>query len=150
MSYRTYYAEIEQEFLPDPMLAPAGNKFSFIADPNRYKLIEIPLYRTGVIEGKVTLCEKEGDRNIGGVRLMVKGINRDYQKIIKTFADGTFYCMGILPGDYSLEVDPVQLGIMNAASSPQRIEFRVKTKAEGDFINNLKFKLKIIYGKINY
>jgi hypothetical protein len=33
------------------MLAPALDKFSFVADPNQYKRIEIPFYRTGVAEG---------------------------------------------------------------------------------------------------
>jgi len=126
VGYRTYHAEVVKELLPDPVLAPVTNKFSFIAVPNRYKNIEIPLYHTGVIEGKVTLCEKQENRNIGGVRLIIKGINNQYEKIIKTFSDGTFYLSGILPGEYSLEVDPVQIEFLSSVCLPRQIIFEVR------------------------
>jgi len=143
VGYRTYHAEVVKELLPDPVLAPVMSRFSFIAVPNRYKNIEIPLYHTGVIEGKVTLCEKQRNRNIGGVRLIIKGINNNYEKIIKTFSDGTFYLSGVLPGEYSLKVDPVQLEFLTSVCLPRQINFKVRRTSEGDFTDKLNFKLMV-------
>jgi hypothetical protein len=148
VGYRTYYAEVVKDLLPDPLLAPVTNKFSFTAVPNRYKSIEIPLYHTGGIEGKVTLCEKQSNRNIGGLRLIIKGINNEYEKIIKTFSDGTFYCTGILPGEYSLKIDPLQLEFLSSVCDPQQIKFKVSKTTKGDFLDKLNFKLMINNDKI--
>jgi len=144
MSYRKYYAEIITEELPDPLLAPLFSKFSFVAGPNGFKHIEIPLYHTGIIEGKVTFCEEGLCRNIGGVRLIIRGLNKKFEKTIRTFSDGTFYCMGILPGHYTVEIDPLQLGLLNALSRPGRYRFRIKGSPEGDFAENLDFMITAI------
>ena len=139
--YRTYQAEIDVSTLPDPTLAPPYTRFSFIADPNHYKRIDIPLYRTGVIEGNVTLRKDGTDRGLGGIRLLIKGIGSEHEETIRTFSDGGFYAMSLLPGKYSLEVDPTQLGFLHAVSEPGKIEFEVKALPEGDSLDGLNFLL---------
>jgi hypothetical protein len=140
-SYWKYNAEVVQSLLPSPSLAPLMSEFSFVADPNRYKRIEIPLYRTGVIEGRITLRKDSSDSGLGGVRLQLKGVDRTYEETIRTFADGGFYAMNLLPGKYTLEIDPAQLTFLNAVSQPVRVEFEVKALAEGDYIENLNILL---------
>ncbi|MDD4108225.1 MAG: hypothetical protein PHH93_05860, partial [Prolixibacteraceae bacterium] len=132
--YRKYNAEIIREYMPDPLLAPKTMRFSFITDPNRFKQIEVPLYRTGVLEGKVTVCDGKDSYGQGGIRLIIKGMNNMFEKTIRTFSDGTFYCMGIMPGHYTLEADPVQCDLLNAESVPGIHEFEVKAVAGGDFV----------------
>jgi hypothetical protein len=136
-SYWKYNAEVVQTALPNPTLAPRVSEFSFVADPNRYKRIEIPLYRTGVIEGTVTLRKDGNDTGLGGVRLLLRGVNHSYEETVRTFSDGGYYAMNLLPGKYTLEVDPVQLTFLNAVSQPVRLEIEVKATAGGDYIENL-------------
>jgi hypothetical protein len=124
--YRKYNAEIISEALPDPLLAPLFSKFSFITEPNRFKRIEIPLYGTGILEGKVTIREMEKCYYRGGIRLIITATDREFKKIISTFSDGTFYCMELLPGTYTLEVDPRQLDFPDAESLPEYHNFEVK------------------------
>jgi len=140
-SYWRYNAEVVVSALPNPTLAPLATEFSFIADPNRYKRIEIPLYRTGVIEGIVTLRKGGIDTGQGGVRLILKGKTRTFEETIRTFNDGAFYASNLLPGKYVLEIDPTQLTFLNATSQPERIEFEVKALAGGDYLENLLLKL---------
>ncbi len=140
-SYWQYNAEIVQSALPNPNLAPKISKFSFIADPNRYKRIEIPLYQTGVVEGKVVLRSDNGDEGIGGLRLMLKGIDHTYAETIRTFSDGGFYAMNLLPGKYALAVDSIQLSFLDATSDPVNLGFEVQALAEGDYIEGLNFIL---------
>ena len=130
-AYRRYRAEVIREALPDPLLAPAVTKFSFITDPNSFKRIEIPLYVTGVLEGKVLLCKEKENYCRGGIRLLIKSTDNEFEKTIKTFSDGTFYCMSLLPGNYTLKVDPVQLNFLNAESSQLCYNFTI-TKASGE------------------
>ena len=140
-SYQSYNVEIIQSELPDPMLAPRNCRFSFIADPNRYKLIKIPLYRTGVIEGRVTLLSDGSCQPTGGIKVIIEEQDRAGKEIITTFSDGSFYSMGILPGRYILRIDQSQLDCMDLISSPETINIEVRAHADGDFLEDLNFIL---------
>lgn len=141
-SYWKYHAEVVQTALPNPTLAPLKSEFSFVTDPNRYKRIELPLYRTGTIEGKVTLHKNGSEEGLGGVRLLLKGLDRTYKETIRTFSDGSYYSMNLLPGKYEMEVDPTQLNFLVAISEPRQLEFTVKALAEGDYLEGLNIILE--------
>lgn len=140
-SYWTYHAEIVQEALPNPTLAPVTRKFSFTTDPNRHKPVEIPLYRTGVIEGSVTLIQGNKKSAPGGVRLKLKSLDRDYKKTLRTFNNGSYYAMNLLPGEYKITIEPVQLDYLGVISKPEKRTFKIKALAEGDYLQKLNFKL---------
>jgi hypothetical protein len=140
-SYWKYNAEIVQSALPDPTLAAAVSEFSFITDPNRHKLIEIPLYRTGVIEGRITITNRDNEEGLGGIRLLLNGIDNKYEETIRTFSDGNYYAMRLLPGKYTLEVDPAQVSFLNATCQPGKLEFEIKALSEGDYKENMDFLL---------
>jgi len=142
-SYWRYNAEIVQSALPNPMLAPLFTEFSFEADPNRYKPIDIPLYRTGVIEGLVRLNHTDGKQHgLGGLRLILKHTTSEKTETLHSFSDGGFYAMNLLPGHYTLEVDPVQLSFLNAKSEPEKTNFEIKALSNGDYIEGLSIILK--------
>lgn len=137
--YWTYYAEIVQSALKNPGLAPLHKEFAFVADPNVYKRIEVPLYRTGVIDGLVTASTEESVNALGGIRLLLKDVSRDQSRVVRTFSDGGFYAMGLLPGIYKIEIDPVQLAFLNKQSLPPDSTFIIEARADGHFLSNLNF-----------
>ncbi|MCR9083883.1 MAG: hypothetical protein NXH89_15755, partial [Cyclobacteriaceae bacterium] len=144
-SYWTYALEIDTQALPDPTLAPKEKKFGFVAEPNRFKVIDIPLYRTGIIEGAVLMKQKSGEQGIGGLRLLLtkKGTG-ELIETLRTFADGSYYAFGLLPGNYQLEIDPKQLEFLNANVDQSIIEFEIKPLIDGDYLENLNFTLSKI------
>ncbi|WP_288371026.1 hypothetical protein [uncultured Algoriphagus sp.] len=144
-SYWTYTLEIDTQSLPDPTLAPKEKKFGFVAEPNRFKVIDIPLYRTGIIEGAVLMKQKSGEQGIGGLRLLLtkKGTG-ELIETLRTFADGSYYAFGLLPGNYQLEIDPKQLEFLNANVDQSIIEFEIKPLIDGDYLENLNFTLSKI------
>ncbi len=141
-AFQTFRAEILNKKLPDPTLAPQKPRFSFTVGPNHFKPIEIPLSRTGVIEGKVTLTQGEKTRGLGGIRLKLIHLEQDFQKTLRTFSNGFFYAMNLLPGRYQLTIDPIQLRYLEATSTPEKKTFRIKARVAGDFIEKLNFQLK--------
>ena len=136
-SYYRYNLEVNRNALPNPMLVPAKDQFSFVTDPNRYKRIEIPFYRTGVVDGMVYV-EREG-RLLpqGGLRLLLTGLDRDISETIRNFSDGGYYVMDLPPGRYTIEVDPTQLQFLNASQKGGPLHFEIRALSEGDFIENL-------------
>lgn len=142
-SYWTYRLTVDQSALPDATLAPLVEKFSFVADPNRFKLIDIPLYRTGTIEGMVYR-----DRGAGvldpqpGLRLkLARNGNHEGATTVRTFADGSFYAHGLIPGDYTLLVDSMQLKFMNVVQRPDTLKFTILPLPDGHWIDTLEIRL---------
>ncbi len=135
--YWNYQIEVSIASLPDPTLAPLFTKFSFVADPNQYKRIEIPMYRAGIMEGNVILIRNGEEINLSGVRVILKSKEREQEEVLKTFSDGGFYSLNLIPGHYTLEIDPVQLDFLGAKSEPPVTEFEVKPTLEGDYIGGI-------------
>jgi len=136
-----YNIEIDRSKIPDPLLIPSLDQFSFIADPNQYKTIEIPFYRAGVIEGLVYTLIDGREEEVGGLRLTIKGKDRDFEKNIRTFRDGRFYALDIPPGSYTLEVDPAQLAYIGVVPRDGIFEFEIKATSEGDYLEDLDIVL---------
>ncbi len=141
-NYRTCNVRIIRDALPEPTLSPKVSRFSFTADPNRTRLLEIPLYRTGIIEGSVTLAKEENIQNPGGVRLKLISKSGEHTQTLRTFHNGTFYAQSLLPGEYALTVDPVQLDFLEAKSIPQKIILEIRALPEGDHQKDLNFTLQ--------
>ncbi len=141
-SYWKYRLDIDIAALPNPNLAPKLKSFSFIAEPNRYRQIDIPLYQTGIIDGSV-LVERDGKQvGQGGLRLeLMRTGETEPIEIIRTFSDGSFYSYGLLPGKYKLRVDAKQLEFMQVESQPAELEFEIKALADGDYLEGLTLVL---------
>lgn len=140
-SYWTYRIEIDKNALPDPTLAPKQSTFSFVADPNHYRMIEVPLYRTGTIEGSVLIPKEQGELvGVGGLRLFLTGED-DKTETIRTFNDGSFYTYGVIPGKYTLKIDPKQLTYIGLTSNPGTLEFDINAAPDGEYLEGLDFVL---------
>ena len=142
-SYWTYKLEVDISDLPDPTLAPKEKVFGFMADPNQFKSIDIPLYRTGMLEGSVLRETEIGLQGVGGLRITLHRIgDAEPLETIRTFSDGGYYAFGLLPGKYTLEVDPKQLEFMKVSATPGKMEFEIKALAEGDYLDGMNVILK--------
>ncbi len=142
-SYWKYQMEVDIHALPNPNLAPKVKRFTFVAEPNRYRNIDIPLYQTGIIEGFVVVDNGGKEEGLGGLRLVLEKLNdSEPLQLLRTFTDGGFYVFGLMPGKYRLYADPKQLEFMNVSSEPGILEFEIKALADGDYLENLNFKLR--------
>ncbi len=134
--------EINLGAIPNPLLVPVIKEFSFVTDPNRFKPMDIPFYMSGVIDGMVMRREAESDRGLGGVRVLLRQMDGDFEETMRTFSDGSYYAMEIPPGRYEAWVDTTQQEFLNVRSEPAVRRFEVQALAEGDFLENLDFVLR--------
>jgi outer membrane protein OmpA-like peptidoglycan-associated protein len=140
-SYYKYNMSVNRNAIPDPTLVPIKDKFSFIADPNQYKRIEIPFYRGGTVEGVVLIKRNGMTTGQGGLRLNLKAVGKDFETVVRTMSDGGFYVMDLAPGKYTVEVDSVQQSFLSVKQQPEKFSFEIKALAEGDFLEALNIAL---------
>jgi hypothetical protein len=136
-SYYRYNLSVNRNAIPDATLIPGKNHLGFVTDPNQYKRIEIPFYRGGIIEGKVVIKSDSIEKGLGGLRLIVKGIDTEYTETIRTFNDGNFYAMDIPPGKYLIQVDPAQLEFVDARQENDKMLFEIKPVSQGDYLEGM-------------
>ncbi|MEX1213058.1 MAG: SPOR domain-containing protein [Balneolaceae bacterium] len=144
--YRRYNLSINKNSLANPMLMPAVEEFSAITDPNQFKVINIPLYLSGIVDGRVVREQNGITTPVGGARLMLvnlaeEGPFQEFEQEIRTFSDGGFYAYEVPPGPYELRVAQDQLDATGLQMDPGPLEFEVRATAQGDFVEGLRLTL---------
>jgi phosphoribosylcarboxyaminoimidazole (NCAIR) mutase len=116
--------------------------FSVTADPNQFKLVEIPIEVLAEASGTVNIKSKNMTRGLGG---MYVRFYRDNQKLTGrtlTEEDGYFSYMGLQPGKYVARLDSSQLTKKHLTPTPKLISFTVASSNEGDMVDGLNFTLQ--------
>lgn len=144
--YRRYNMSVNKSVINNPLLVPDLDRFSLVTDPNQYKLIEIPFYMSGIVDGRVNRVRYGKKEGIGGIRLYLNQVNiaegaERFSEELRTFSDGSFYSYEIPPGDYEIEVDPSQLEFLGVETEKEKLTFTLRALAEGDFVEGLEINL---------
>lgn len=142
LAYNRYSVSVDQSSIRNPLWIPKFDSFSFIADPNQFKSIDIPFYVAGELSGKVHRQSGGEPHPVSGLRVHVDQVDGDYGTTLSTFSDGSFYYLGLPPGMYEARVDSAQLEILSATSAPIVRRFEVRTTKMGDIVEGIDFSLE--------
>ncbi|MDO9184563.1 MAG: SPOR domain-containing protein [Bacteroidia bacterium] len=117
-------------------------KMNIAIEPNKLKLIEIPISIVGEAAGTVYIKKKQEETGLG--RILVCFYSQDSVLINKTLteSDGYFSFLGLLPGSYYAKIDREQMTKLQMTSSPSSIPFSIKSGIDGDVVDGLKFSLQ--------
>ncbi len=141
MPYAKYNLVINMESFKNPLWTPIAKEFSFIADPNTYKPIDVPCYSAGIIEGGVMRDFGKEKRGQAGIKIHIMKVDSTWKQEVSVFADGNFYYMGVPPGEYYATIDSIQMSILNVYSEPKSLPFTVRKTSSGDMVSNVNFNL---------
>lgn len=139
--YGRFNVSVESESFDNPLWIPKQTNFSFIADPNGYKSIDVPCYAGGVIEGAIAKMVGSEKEYQSGVKVHIMATDSSYHETIPVFSDGTFYKMGVPPGEYHAWVDEMQLEILGLKPDKDFLVFNIKSTTYGDFASGIDFVL---------
>jgi len=142
LPYTQYSADIDVSSIKNPLWIPEEKSFSFVSDPNSYKKIDIPFFASGIVDGTVLKFEGGIATAIPGLSLEIKSVGSSFEKTVNVFEDGSFYYMGLPPGEYTIKVDSSQLSILDLESDPPVLTFNVEPTKQGDYVEGLKILLK--------
>lgn len=140
--YVRYSVDIREDKIPDPLLVPSFHSFSFVVDPHSFKSIDIPLHVTGEISGSVSRQAGSEYAGTNGLRLIIKNTENGEEDIVRTFSDGTYYHMGLRPGQYTVSMDPDQLSKLELVSEPDQYAVAIEATNYGDYFDGLDFVLR--------
>ena len=123
--------------------APAFAAAMIEPSPNRYRKLDIPILPGGVVEGTVRWAAGSpgaASRSVSGVAIVMKHEESGEQRVITTFTDGSFYAIGVRPGEWQIRVDSKCQSLLKASAKP--VAFTIKASAEGATVSGLELVLE--------
>ncbi|MFA5403538.1 MAG: hypothetical protein WC358_01255 [Ignavibacteria bacterium] len=130
--YETYHLEVNPVSFDNPLLRPKYKSYSVTVDPNRFKVIPIPVFISGIISGNVWLKTESGAKGISMLKIILESVDGKFKFEKLSFSDGEFIFDNIPPGKY--KVYPESGDLSNRSFSPQS-EYQtveIKNIEEGD------------------
>jgi len=109
--------------------------------PNQFQEIEVPVEVLGEVAGMVYFKEENKLRGQGRITVNILDENRDLVKSILTEGDGYFTYLGLKPGFYTAEIDPVQMQKLDYEAS-EAIQFEIEIDEYGDIVDTLEFTIQ--------
>ncbi|MBB6274380.1 hypothetical protein HDF26_004854 [Pedobacter cryoconitis] len=140
--YVNYILELDPTSFENISWQLKKHNFSIAIDPNKIKIVEVPVTVVAEASGKVSI--KSNGEVKGQGRIIVNFYRKNEDKSIArtvTEGDGYFSYMGLIPGDYMIRIDTAQLMKLNLKSIPEVLDFNVKKSRDGAVVDGLDFIL---------
>ncbi|HZU54117.1 MAG TPA: carboxypeptidase regulatory-like domain-containing protein, partial [Holophagaceae bacterium] len=118
--------------LPDPMMQPGGEGFTFIPRAGHTTLLGLPVIQTGDVNGTVYLKRSGTTRPMPGVT--VELVDGDGQVVAsaRSAYDGYYELQNFRPGSYQLRIKPEDLQRRHFTNAPARAMDLTGDKLERD------------------
>ena len=136
LPYEPTSVTVDSASLTSPLWVPAFAVARLEPSPNRYRTLDIPILPGGVIEGKVSA---PAGQPTAGVAIVLRHPASGEQRVLTTFSDGTFYAIGVRPGEWDLTVDPKCLQLLKATAAP--LHFTMAASPQGATVSGLEVTL---------
>jgi hypothetical protein len=138
LPYEPTMVTVDSATLASPLWVPAFAASQVEPSPNRYRQLDIPVLPGGTVEGRVSM--PSGAPAGGGIVLVFTHRSSGERRVMATFGDGTFYSIGLRPGDWELSVDPKTLDALQMAAEP--VAFHIAPNPDGAEVAGLQVQLR--------
>lgn len=124
MPFEAADLQVEPASLRNPLWVPAFDRAAAAISPNGFRRIDLPLVEALEVEGLVRTRVGGALHRAGPVPLTLVEVDGDREYRTRCFSDGEFYLVGVVPGEYRIEVDEGWLsaqGLRVADGAPARL-----------------------------
>jgi len=140
-AYAKYYLIIDGKSFENPTWQLKNKVIALTAQPNIFRRIEIPVMVAGEVNGYVFRQTSNGKESLARVRVNIYNNRNELVAKVLTESDGYFSYLGLMPGKYTLSVDPEQLEKIKMKSISQITSFTIKQIADGDIVDDIEILL---------
>lgn len=117
-------------------------KISVVIDPNRVKVIEVPVSIMGEVSGNTYQLVNNKQTGLGRITVVIQKNGSTVSERVQSEAGGYFSFIGLSPGDYTASIDTNQLQRSGMTAAPASIPFHVSQQRDGDIVEGLNFVLR--------
>ncbi len=144
--YQYYTVVIPPQSLENPNWVAKYQSVSTIAEPNAYKIIDIPFVNGGIVSGMVNLVVGELKEPVSGITVVVNRVvdkpeDVAYSNKTFTMSSGEYVFENIPPGKYRVTLLESELAGAGYVSIINEHLVEVYSQPEGHIIENIDFGL---------
>ena len=118
--YRHTDLGLSLKSLEDPYWIPAIPGVGLVARPGRVATVDFPVVVSGEVDGTVYLAQGEAKQAISRVQLQLVDPRGEVRYRAASTFDGFYLFDRVVPGPYTLRVDPRQIARLGFLPSPER------------------------------
>jgi hypothetical protein len=141
-AYNHYFVDLDKNSFDNIAWQIKNPSIRVVAEPNHFKLIEVPVSVFGEASGNITLTNEEGQKGIGRIIVNIYNSKKVFVAKVLSESDGYISYLGLVPGKYYASVDEGQLKKLDLKSTIEKIPFTILPNKEGDVFSNLHFHLE--------
>lgn len=138
-AYEPVQVSVDSSSLESPLWVPESNVVTVEPAPNGFSFVNLPVVPAGVVEGSVVRQSVSGPVPVGGASVVIVEKVHGTKIVTTTFADGSFYVLGVKPGDYQVMVSEGTQRKIRLSAEP--VSFTVKVDPNGDSVSGLTLLL---------
>jgi hypothetical protein len=97
--------QVDPESLRNPLWVPTFDLAQVAVTPNGFRRVDLPLVESLEIEGRIRTRAGDALHAPGAVPLKLVQLDGDREYRTRSFSDGEFYLLGVVPGTYRCEID---------------------------------------------
>ncbi|MGV8018454.1 MAG: hypothetical protein AB2L26_09795 [Ignavibacteria bacterium] len=144
--YYSYRLEISPVSFDNPLYRPKYRTYGVFIDPNRFKVVPVPVYASGIVSGSVTINAGQDAKPVSGLKMLLESENGKIKTETITFSDGEYIFDNIPPGKYRIYPSPDDLSRRTLEFNSNAGSVEVRQTEDGDIIEDVNF----ILGRIQF
>lgn len=145
--YRNYVLSVNASSFDNLTWLLKKSAISVTAEPNHFKLIEIPVTVAAEVSGMVYMKNNKDRKGLGNIKVNFYDKQAQLIKQVLTESDGYFNYLGLIPGSYTVTIDTTQLQRLTMTSAPASFPVTVRKSIAGDVADGLEFVLSNVFFK---
>jgi len=130
--------EVDTLSIDDPLWVPAALVYRLVPGPNSYEAVDVALLPASEAAGRVVASD--GGPGLGGVAVTLRHIGSGATIRVTTFGDGSFYAIGLRPGEYEASLPKEVLDLLKGRQRPTR--FRIDPGAQGEVVDGIVIRVE--------
>ncbi|MGH7559471.1 MAG: hypothetical protein ACRENB_00470 [Gemmatimonadales bacterium] len=138
--YEATYLAVDTTSLPTPLWIPAHGAVLVEPNPNRFRALDVPILPGGVIEGAVVRAGIGGDHPLPGATVVLRHRRSGRERRVTTFGDGSFYAIGVRPGEYDVRLEESVADRLAVRSDP--LTFTMPVEIDGATVGGLVLRVR--------
>lgn len=139
--YNSYFIDLSQNSFEHIGWQVRYPTMNVAVDPNHFKLIEVPVQVMAEASGQVLMRSENGTVGQGRINVCFYRADGTKAGCTTTESDGYYSYMGLLPGEYTVSPDELQLKKLNLSSTPASSKINVQPSLDGALIEVGDFKI---------
>jgi len=130
--------EVDTLSIDDPLWVPAALVYRLVPGPNSFEAVDVALLPASEAAGRVVLGDSGA--GVGGVTVTLRLAGSSAAVRVTTFSDGSFYAIGLRPGEYEATLSEETLELLKARQPVVR--FRVEPGTQGETVEGVVITLE--------